>query len=60
MIVAYCNRCGEKIEPTVSAGCRIVLGNHEWSWHLCHEHQVAMERLVLGYLEAHEARKVRP
>ena len=42
MITAYCDHCGLEIPALIPAGCRVVVGKKEWSFHLCGEHQSEM------------------
>jgi hypothetical protein len=59
VIVAYCDRCGEEIEAEDSAGCRLLLGKREWSWHLCATHREEFKALTEGFLTSNEWRVVK-
>jgi hypothetical protein len=59
MIIAYCDKCGQQIEADLPAGCRLVLGKKEWSWHLCPMDQEALVGWFEDWLEAHAPREVR-
>lgn len=59
MIVASCDRCGAEIPSDEKAGCRLVVGSREWSWHLCQEHREELELMLPEWLEAHEWRVVK-
>lgn len=50
MIVAYCDHCKAKIDPTVAAGCRLLIGKEEVSFHLCAEHQQDLWRIAREFL----------
>lgn len=39
MITAYCDHCGLEIPGRLPAGCRLLVGKEEVSFHLCGEHQ---------------------
>jgi hypothetical protein len=59
MIVAYCDRCGEEIPGEEAAGCRLVVGKKEVSWHLCEQHRDEMLNLTEGFLRVNKWRVVK-
>jgi hypothetical protein len=59
VIVAYCDRCGEQIPADEAAGCRLLVGKQEVSWHLCEQHRIEMMNWTEGFLRAHEWRVVK-
>ena len=59
MIEAFCDRCGAKIDADVKAGCRVVMGNREWTFHLCTVDQAALREDITQFLRTHEWRTVK-
>jgi len=60
MIVAYCDSCGDQVDPDVSAGVRYLIGKQEWSGHLCERCQgEALSYLSTMIHAKHSLRKVK-
>jgi hypothetical protein len=59
MIRASCDRCGEEIPSEEKAGCRVLIGPREWSFHLCLRHQADLVGMIEEWLEAHDWRRVK-
>jgi hypothetical protein len=59
VIIAYCDHCGDGLDADVKAGCRVLAGNREYSFHLCELHQQEWLDQVQAFLEAHEWRPVK-